>query len=146
MKILFVLANFILLSCTHQKSKQSEALVNRISFPSSKEALVYILERKLQIQRLYENTSEPYFGKPEEKKCRNNVDLDGKLQKASWGRFIYLQILVNDYLAIGDCMLENNTKKALYEFYLCNNEVLELRSYTDINGKLPKAPTSMCGN
>jgi hypothetical protein len=126
--IIVLLVNLILLSCAHQPVPKSKALVNRISFSSSKEALVYILERRLQIQRMYENTTEPYFGKPEEIKCKKNIDLEGTLQKASWGSYISLQILVNDQLAIGDCLPEHNTKKALYEFYLCKNEVLELRS------------------
>ena len=140
-----LLISFNLLSCAQLKPSPPVALYNRISFPTSKEALVYIFERRLQLQRLYEATSEPYFGKPEEKLCKQNIDLEGKLHKENWGSYLYLQILVNDHLAVGDCMLEHNTKKALYEFYLCNSEVLELRSFVDINGTLPRSPTTKCG-
>lgn len=142
--IIVSLTSIFVLSCASPPSKKSEAVVNRISFPSGKEALVYVLERRLQIQRLYENSSEPYFGKPQEKDCRKNVDLDGKLQHESWGSFLYLKILVNDHLAIGDCLIENNSKRALYEFYICKNEVVELRSYVGINAELPNAPTMSC--
>lgn len=141
--VLFI--SFSISSCSHQETTAFKILINRVSFPSSQDALVYMLERRLQIQRLYENSSEPYFGKPEEKKCKENIELDGRLKKEIWGEFLSLNVLVNDHLAIGDCMLENNTKRALYEFYHCDKEVIERRSYTDINVKLPKAPTSKCG-
>ena len=68
-------------------------------------------------------TSEPYYGRPEEKNCKQNVDLVGKFQNEKWGSFLYLEVLVNDYLAIGDCLLENNSKKALYEFFYGKNGI-----------------------
>lgn len=146
--IFVILFSLFFSSCAHHsgvvESEKPGALFNTMTFVSSTEALAYAMDRRLQIQRLYENSSEPYFGKPEEKNCRENVGLEGKIQQVNGGSFFSLQILVNDNFAIGDCLLENNSQKALYEFLICNNIVYEYRSFFKLQENWPKVSPRKC--
>lgn len=144
--ITVLLASFLLslISCASKKTS-SEIIENKINFNSNKEALDYMLERRLLIQRFYENSSEPYFGKPEEIKCKDNINIAGELKTLQRGSYFFLQVLTDNNFNMGDCLLENNTRKVLYEFFLCDTLVIERKVYTKITSEMPLgAPTFRC--
>lgn len=146
--IFVTLLSLLLISCAHQvdstSAQQSRSLFQAIDFSSPAEALSYAMERRLQIQRMYENSSEPYFGKPEEVKCKNNIDIEGVLRSVRGGSMFFLNILVNDHHAIGDCLLEHNTQRAVYEFLICDKKVYEYRTFFKIQETLPLARLRNC--
>ena len=109
---------------------------HKIHFKTAIEAKEYFYDRRLQLQRLYEMTSEPYFGKPKEKDCKNSVDTSGSIIDFKKGQYFKMKLLANDHLALGDCLPSNNTKIALYEFKICNENVYESRTYFNYNEDL----------
>ena len=111
------------------REDSSEHWLRKVSFVNSKLAQDYILERRLNLQRLYEVTAEPYFGKPEEKNCKENINTIGNIIKISGGQFFSLELLSNKNHALGDCLKENNDLNVLYQFYVCGQYVFEYRIY-----------------
>ncbi len=149
---------FVLLtSCALQKnsldSLSSQSLVfeinkiNRINnfhflkyqFDDYKVAYNFALNKRLLLQRMYETTSEPYFGKPEEKLCSSNIDLSGKIHKFNdFFSSFKLKMLSNENYVLGDCLLENNSFIAHYSFFICKENVFEIRQYIDYGKEITK--------
>lgn len=115
--------------CSHLKNSSVKSVENTIVLKNEAEALNYLFEKRLQIMRLYELSSEPYFGKPEEKLCQDNIDIAGKIIKIPGGQYFKMRVLVNENFAIGDCLKENNTFNAIYLFVQCREKITEGKQY-----------------
>lgn len=115
------------------KDPSGETWVRKLTFENPAKARSYVLERRLSLQRLYQLTSEPYFGTPEEQDCKDNIDTGGRIIKIKNGEAFSLRLLSNKHHALGDCLKENNDFKAYYLFYLCTQRVHEFRVYRDLN-------------
>lgn len=114
-------------------------------FKSEAEAFSYALDRRITIQRFHQLKSEPYFGTPAQKECSENLDLNGKIEEIPFGKHFYLKVLVNDQYAMGDCLKENNTKEAYYEFFICKNgHLIEVRHYQNYNTPPPTLKNFYC--
>jgi len=117
------------------KDETGESWIRKISFLKNNEAKEYMLNRKLSLQRLYEITSEPYFGLPAAVDCKDNIDTKGELIKIAGGEFFSLKLLSNNKFALGDCLKENNDLQAIYQFYLCDKDVYEYRHYIPLEAR-----------
>lgn len=128
------------------KISETEAIWFREqSFKDAREALNYILDRRLTIQRFHQLSAEPYFGTPEQKKCEDNIDVSGDIIPILNGKYFRVQVLVNQYYSMGDCLRENNTQNAFYEFFACKNgKVAEIRHYRAYEAIKPKPKQYDC--
>lgn len=115
------------------KDPNGETWVRKLTFENPAKARSYALERRLSLQRLYQLTSEPYFGTPEEQDCKDNIDTSGRIIKIKNGEAFSLKLLSNKYHALGDCLEENNDFKAYYLFYICAQRVQEFRVYRGLS-------------
>lgn len=114
-------------------------------FNSKQEALNYALDRRLSIQRFHEIKSEPYFGTPAQKNCDDNIDTLGEIIPVKNGMRFFLRVLANEHYAMGDCLKENNSQEAYYEFYICNNgQLVESRHYQPYNLPAPEFLNYQC--
>ena len=143
----------ILQSCAHQDSLKSSNQTNKpndidnvILFPSEQEARNYFLQQRLNIQRLYELTSEPYFGTSKEKDCRANIDIKADILMIRGGEYFQVRVLVNSYYALGDCLNENNNQNAIYQYVLCHKEVGILKLYYPLDHEQPFLSKPKCYN
>ncbi len=119
--------------------------MRKFVFENNLKARSYALERRLALQRLYQLTSEPYFGTPEEVDCKGNIDTSGNFQKIKGGEVFSMRLLSNKNHALGDCLKENNDFKAYYKFYLCDNWVYEFRIYRSLLDQIePPNNSSIC--
>lgn len=116
-------------------------------FQSEDEAFNYALDRRITIQRFHQLKSEPYFGTPSQKECSENLNLTGMIENIHLGKYFYLKVLVNNQFAMGDCLKENNTREAFYEFYICNNgDLIEVRHFQNFNSPTPALKKFQCGD
>src|ERR1700745_2604548 len=83
--------------------------ISKKNFPSEKEAMVYLFQERLQIQRGFNNSIDSLAGKPEEKTCKENVNLEGKIKKESWGSYTSFKVLMNDQMKMNDCLPAHNS-------------------------------------
>jgi hypothetical protein len=118
--------------------------VTKKTFPGEKEAMVYLFQQRLQIQRSLNNSIDSLTGKPEEKTCKENVNVEGKIKKESWGSYTSFKVLMNDKMEMNDCLPAHNTKRVLIEYYLCGKEVTEIKTIKKIDETLPDVPTKKC--
>lgn len=114
-------------------------------FNSEQEALNYALDRRITIQRFHQLKSEPYFGTPSQKKCEGNIDIKGEVTPIKNGSYFFLKVLANEYYSMGDCLKDNNTQEAYYEFFICKDgQLLELRHYQPYDLPPPKLQNYQC--
>jgi hypothetical protein len=142
--IFVTLINLFLISCSTKPLPAIKPIVSELTFNSYEEALDFALKKKLLIQRFYENSSEPYFGKKEEKNCKDNIDIQGNVEVIPGGSYFTMQILANKYFAIGDCLLENNDYIGRYEYFICDKKVTEIKNYVEKTKPVPTKSRRAC--
>ncbi len=113
-------------------------------FKNKNEAESYFRQRRLELQRLYELTSEPYFGTSLARDCSKNIDVSGEIKKNKSGEYYFLKMLGNENFALGDCLKKNNYYYVRYEFYLCGGDVFEVRSFFPYELLMPKEQILEC--
>jgi hypothetical protein len=124
--------------------KDSELWHRVLNFKTPELAVNYFLQRRLDLQRLYELTSEPYFGTPKQKDCKDNIDISAKILPLFNGLYYQLKMLENENFALGDCLVENNKMVAVYEFYQCKNIVYEVRWHRPYGLPALDLPSFIC--
>ncbi len=113
-------------------------------FNTQQEALDFFMRRRLDLQRVYETRTDPYFGTALEKECKSNVNISGDIKDVSKGSYYYLRMLENENFALGDCIESNNKYVAIYEFYLCASDVYEVRWHRPFHLKEISLPAFAC--
>ncbi|MBC7539659.1 MAG: hypothetical protein H7281_12620 [Bacteriovorax sp.] len=134
-----------IISCSNQNKKNEDQLEQRIvELKTETAAISYLLEKRLHLLRFFELSSDPYFGTTTEKNCKNNIDIRANIIKITNGKYFQVQILVNNYHAIGDCLKENNTQNAIYQYVQCGNKVLETKLFYPYDQTFSTLPFPSC--
>ncbi len=160
--LLLILTMIIALACASKSSKKAtdstDFNITEISdkrqiwkrkqvFVSSQEAMSYALDRRQTIQRFHQLRSGPYFGTPAQKECASSIDVKGEIIDAGFSKYFFLKVLANDFYAMCDCLKENNTQEAYYEFYLCEDgRLYEFRYYQPLQSPVPDRQVNLCGS
>jgi hypothetical protein len=107
-----------------------------MTFATKQEATAYVMKKRLDLQRFYEDSS-----------CKEKLDIDGKIHEEKWGSWVAMKVLIDDTNALADCTPDNKEKKlkrAQHEFIICDKEVKELKNFSTRGDELPIAPTQKC--
>ncbi len=139
---LFSVMLLIFCGCAHVEN--GGALLSRVAvheFDNGQQALSFFMEKRLLLQRLYQLTSEPYFGKPEKQECDNSIDVTAAITQVSSKKSYHLKMLANEEFALGDCLLRNNFYRVIYQYTLCSKRVKEEKHYFRLMGEynIPEA-------
>ncbi|MBC7537181.1 MAG: hypothetical protein H7281_00045 [Bacteriovorax sp.] len=146
--IIVTLINLSLLSCSSSSNSKIENFYDkkiiREEFTRREEAKDFFLSKRLEYVRMYELTSEPYFGTPTQQLCDNNIDNKAEIKSFGENEFFYLRMLANKYDVIGDCLKENNDHYVIYEFELCGFKVINKRYKFLYENLKYKTPEKIC--
>lgn len=111
-------------------------MLMNMTFASKQEALTYVMKKRLDLQRFYEEST-----------CKEKLDVEGKIHDEKWGSWMAMKVLIDDSNSLTDCTPENKDKKlksAQHEFIICDKEVKELKNFSKKGESLPIAPTQKC--
>ena len=104
-----------------------------MTFATKQEATAYVMKKRLDLQRFYEESS-----------CKEKIDVEGKIHEEKWGSWVAMKVLMDESNSLTDCQRDKKVKRALHEFIICDKEVKEIKSASDKGDNLPIAPTQKC--
>lgn len=108
-------------------------LLMSMTFATKQEALGYVMKKRLDLQRFYE-----------ESPCKEKIDVEGKIHEERWGSWVAMKVLIDETNSLTDCQGDRKVKKAMHEFIICDKEVKELKNFSAKHDELPHPPTQRC--
>jgi|GEM_PF-805412 len=108
-------------------------MLMNMTFATKQEALTYVMKKRLDLQRFYEESS-----------CKDKIDVDGKIHEEKWGSWVAMKVLIDESNSLTDCQGDKKVKRAMHEFIICDKEVKELKNFSAKYDELPLPPTQKC--
>lgn len=108
-------------------------MMMNMTFTTKQEALSYVMKKRLDLQRFYEEST-----------CKEKLDIEGKIHEEKWGSWVAMKVLIDESNSLADCLADKKLKRAQHEFIICGNEVKELKNFSTRGDNLPIPPTQKC--
>lgn len=123
-----------------QTSSLQKITYKILEFNTSEAATQHLMNRRLTVQRLYQLSSEPYFGTPDESNCRENISVEEPVEQSSREVKASLRLLANFKYVLGDCLIQNNHFRVYMALQVRDAIFIEAKAYVPILEKTPLWP------